>query len=125
MVERVTPGSRFLDSSDDDDDDDGGLAPPRRGIGRQFGDATESLPASSPAVHKRTPFSQLFSRTTKEGRKGSDVNAIEAPPGSASGEGEGDEDGGPRRSSSGSIVSKRTGKEKRFQGLRKLFRIKE
>jgi len=32
---------------------------------------------------------------------------------------------GRSKSSSGSIVSKRTGKEKRFQGLRKLFRIHE
>ena len=105
---RVTAGSRFADSSDDEE-----LAPPPRGIGRAYED-TESLPPS-PGVGKRSSFSQLFKRG---GRK----DSLEPVPAAATEVGDGH-----RRStsSSGTIVSKRTGKEKRFQGLRKLFRIKE
>ena len=107
---RVTAGSRFADSSDDEE-----LAPPPRGIGRAYED-TESLPPS-PGVRKRSSFSQLFKRG---GRK----DSLEPVPATAMSDPVGD---GHRRSTSGSetIVSKRTGKEKRFQGLRKLFRIKE
>jgi len=125
-------GSRFVDSSDEED-----LVPPVRGVGRAYGD-TESLPPASPTVRKRSSFSQFFSRnrriteppvtvttatapvatTTEEvGRKTGPVEA-----GKVDG---GDESGGHRRTRSASIYSKRTGKEKRFQGLRRLFRIKE
>jgi hypothetical protein len=97
MEGRVMRGSRFADSSDDDDED---LPPPRRGIGR---DTTASLPPESPSVSKRSSFSQLFGMG--RGRKSSlDMTGV-----------------GERKGS----VSKRTGKPKRFQGLRKLFRIYE
>jgi hypothetical protein len=107
MTSHVTAGSRFADSSDDEE-----LAAPPRGIGRSYED-TESLPPS-PGVRKRSSFSQLFRRG---GRKDSLEAGVVGPTGAVA--------DGRRRSSSGTIVSKRTGKEKRFQGLRKLFRIKE
>ena len=115
---RVTAGSRFADSSDDEE-----LAPPPRGIGRAYED-TESLPPS-PGVRKRSSFSQLFRRG---GRTDSlDGGGVVVPTGREGSQGStGVVADGHKRSASGeTIVSKRTGKQKRFQGLRKLFRIKE
>jgi len=98
-------GSRFRDSSDEDDE----LLPPPRGIGRAYED-TVSLP--SPSLKKRSSFSQFFRRGSlkPDGDSGAVADEVKKEH---------------RRSESGSIVSKRTGKEKRFQGLRRLFRIKE
>ena len=113
---QVTAESRFQDSSDEDDE----LAPPRQEVGRAYGD-TESLPPASPTFRKRGSFSHFFARATS---RGSDVvPPPEIQPGATTTEVAAD--GGHGRSKSGSIISKRTGKEKRFQGLRKLFRIKE
>lgn len=99
-------GSRFRDSSDEDDD----LLPPTRGIGRTYED-TASLP--SPTLKKRSSFSQFFRRGSLKPDTDSGAVADEVK-------------NERRRSSSGNIVvSKRTGKEKKFQGLRRLFRIKE
>ena len=86
---------------------------------------TESLPPSSPTVKKRSSFSQLFKR---HGRKDSKFSIPETVGTSAVGTSVAPSmvtDTGHQRSKSASIYSKRTGKEKRFQGLRKLFRIKE
>jgi hypothetical protein len=128
-------GSRFDDSSDDDDE----LVPPARGIGRAYED-TESLPPASPTVKKRSSFSQMFRRSNARPTSKGSVTAPVVPtiattttplpaplPATAVANDIDGEAGGHRRtkSVSGSIVSKRTGKEKRFQGLRKLFRIKE
>jgi hypothetical protein len=115
---RVTAGSRFADSSDDEE-----LAPPPRGIGRAYED-TESLPPS-PGVRKRSSFSQLFRRG---GRTDSlEGGGVVGPTGREGSQGTTGvvADGHKRSASGGTIVSKRTGKQKRFQGLRKLFRIKE
>jgi hypothetical protein len=115
-AERVTAGSRFLDSSDDDDD----FVLPVRGIGRTYEDA-ESLPTPTPILRKRTSFSQIF----RSGRKGSDIAPVVPRTDTAATD---DSvmmgDGRHRRSKSGSILRKKTSKEKQFQGLRKLFRIK-
>jgi len=108
VAARVAPGSRFEDSDDDED-----LSFPGRGIGHGYYE-TESLP--SPRLRKRSSVTNFF---WARSRKGSDVSELEPREMSSS-------DLGHRRSSSESkIVSKKTGKEKRFQGLRKLFRIKE
>jgi hypothetical protein len=113
---QVTAGSRFQDSSDEDDE----LDPPRRGVGKAYGD-TESLPPASPTFRKRGSFSQFIARATS---RGSDVvPPPEVQPGVTTTEVA--TDGGHRRSKSGGVISKRTGNEKRFQGLRKLFKIKE
>jgi hypothetical protein len=90
------------------------------GVG--VGGYTESLPAS-PTVKKRSSFSQLFKR---HGRRDSKVSSIsEMPLEDTTSAMATDAQSGHQRSKSASIFSKRTGKEKRFQGLRKLFRIKE
>ena len=107
-------GSRFDDSSEDDED----LVPPMRGVGRTYAD-TDSLP--SPTLQKRRSFSQFFRRPTSGGSDGKGTEAT-VPVGV---DVDGDVASGHRRTSSESILSKRTGKEKRFLGLRKLFRIKE
>jgi hypothetical protein len=117
VAARVAAGSRFEDSDDDDDIDH---PPPSRGIGGAYED-TESLP--SPRLRKRSSFSTFF-RGGRMSRVGSDVSNTGAPGASAT-----DPTTLHRRVSSSDdvdkIVSKRTGKEKRFPGLRKLFRIKE
>ena len=113
----VTTGSRFADSSDDEE-----LTPPPRGVGRAYED-TES-PPPRPIVSKLSSFPPLFRRGG--GRK-DDLEpmavVVQGSPGTRAVDGMGEH----RRSTSESetILSKRTGKEKRFQGLRKLFRIKE
>ena len=108
VAARVAPGSRFGDSDDDEE-----LPLPGRGIGHAYED-TESLP--SPRLRKRSSITNFF---WTRSRKGDDVWQLD-PPEVSSG------DLGHRRSSSGSnIVSQKTGKEKKFQGLRKLFRIRE
>jgi len=108
VATRVAPGSRFGDSDDDEEWQLSG-----RGIGRAYED-TESLP--SPRLRKRSSVTNFF---WARSRKGSDVRQLDPPETDSS-------DLGHRRSSSGSkIVSQKTGKEKRFQGLRKLFRITE
>jgi len=88
------------------------LVAPPRGIGRAYED-TESLP--SPTVKKGMSITNLFRR----GVGGSRPNSRDAEDPVVADVSE------RRLSKSGSIVSGRTGKEKRFQGLRKLFRIKE
>lgn len=96
---RVTGGSRFVDSDSDQE-----LVLPSRGIGRTYEDV-ESLP--SPRLKKKTMISNPFRRQETK-----DENA----------EADGEEQ---RKGKRASIVSLRTGKEKRFPGLRRLFRIKE
>jgi hypothetical protein len=108
------------------------LVPPARGIGRAYED-TESLPPASPTVKKRSSFSQLFRRSSARPTSRDSATAPVEPTVATTttttvpNDVVDGEVGGHRRtkSVSGSIVSKRTGKEKRFQGLRKLFRIKE
>ena len=100
------------------------------GVG--VGGYTESLPAS-PTVKKRSSFSQLFKRHARRDSKVSsisemplgDTSLAKGMSGAPSLAPTTDAQSGHQRSRSASIFSKRTGKEKRFQGLRKLFRIKE
>ena len=115
----VTEGSRFQDSSDDDGDD---FILPPRGIDGGF-EHTESLPPTSPNVlRKRGSFSLVFRHGLRKPPRNEANVAKGVVPGS---DREGDVESGHQRSKSESVYSKRTGKEKRFQGLRKLFRIKE
>jgi hypothetical protein len=101
-------GSRFDYSSDESE-----LMAPRRGIGRDFEDAGSEPP--TPSVKKRNSFSQMFRRGIS--RASTRDSTLE--PASS---GINDMEAAQHRSS---IGSKASGKEKRFQGLRKLFRIRE
>jgi hypothetical protein len=105
----------FPDSSDEDD-----VALPYRGVGRAYVE-TESARPMSPTLRKQGSFSQFFARATSRG------SIVVPPPIAQSGASttEVSVDGGHRQSKGGRVYSKRTGEEKRFQGLRKLFRIKE
>ena len=92
------------------------------GVG--VGGYTESLPAS-PTVKKRSSFSQLFKRHARRDSKVSSISEMPLGDTASAMAPTTDAQSGHQRSKSASIFSKRTGKEKRFQGLRKLFRIKE
>jgi hypothetical protein len=103
-----------LDSSEDEE-----FVPAGRGIGRGYEDT--ELPTSTPKIRKRNNLAKFF-LPVRKGSTSSKILPVEAPATALIDAGDGH---GNVKSSSGSIVSKRTGKEKRFQGLRKLFRIHE
>jgi hypothetical protein len=141
----IITSSRLRDSTDEEE-----LPPPPP---RQEILDTESLPSSSPRLRKRTSFSQFFGfggrkepdrratsqtlpTTQRPVVQTSPIQPIAVPTAPAAARTDTGltkttvvtdavGDGGHRRTRSGSIYSKRTGKEKRFQLLRRLFRIKE
>ena len=131
--QEIVASSRFRDSSDEEEP----LPPPPP---RSQIMETESLPWS-PKLRKRTSFSKFFGirRKEPERRVTSQTVATIAtvtepvPAGpvrtdsmvTETAMGTNVDGSGHQRTRSGSIISKRTGKEKRFQGLRRLFRIKE
>lgn len=115
----VTTGSRFQDSSDDDD----GHVPTHFRTGSMYSD-TEPSP-SSPVARRRASFTQLFRRRPTSSQGEGPPAMVPAMPPVDDGDNANVGKAGRRLSKIRDVYSKGTGKEKRFEGLQRLFRIKE